>query len=112
MTTTVQRDAVWRAGEVIEPLGHKSGRLANTITAARNYYVHLPAEDASALDGAALYEVNQLLILALLVNLMLDLGLDSERVATQVQSSYASESFWTKLRRRNSAWPKAKRPSA
>lgn len=95
-----------RAGEAIGPLGRKSGRLANAVTDARNYFVHLPAEEESGQESPRLYELNQLLTLAVLVNLLLDLGLPPPQIEIQVGQSYAREPFWDRLRARDCAWPK------
>jgi hypothetical protein len=96
-----------RAGEAIGPLGRKSGRLANAVTDARNYFVHLPAEGESGPESPRLYELNQLLTLAVLVNLLLDLGLPPSQIEIQVGQSYAREPFWDRLRARDCAWPKS-----
>jgi hypothetical protein len=101
---------VRRAGEAIGPLGRKSGRLANAVTDARNYFVHLPAEEESGQENQSLYELNQLLTLAVLVNLMLDLGISAPQIEVQVDQSYAREPFWDRLRVRDCAWPKARKP--
>jgi hypothetical protein len=101
---------VRRAGEAIGPLGRKSGRLSNAVTDARNYFVHLPAEEESGQENPRLYELNQLLTLAVLVNLLLDLGLPIEQIEIQIAQSYAREPFWDRLRARDCAWPKATKP--
>jgi ApeA N-terminal domain 1 len=100
---------VRRAGDAIGPLGRKSGRLANAVTDARNYFVHLPAEEESDEENPRLFEMSQLLTLAVLANLLLDLGLPTPQIEIQIAQSYAREPFWDRLRARDCAWPKARK---
>jgi hypothetical protein len=104
-------EVIRRAGEVVKPLGRKAGRLSETVTATRNYFVHLPSGEESAHEGEALYELVQLLTLALLVNLLLDLELSPEHVSALVSGSYAGEPFWDRLQARGTAWPKSPKSS-
>lgn len=104
-------EVVRRAGEVVEPLGRKAGRLSDTVTATRNYFVHLPSEGKSEHEGEALYELGQLLTVALLVNLLLDLGLSSEHVSALASGSYTGEPFWDRMQVRGTAWPKPPKSS-
>jgi hypothetical protein len=95
-----------RAGKVVEPLGNKAGRLSNKLATTRNYLVHLPGERPDVLEGPAMHEAIQLLILALQCNLLLDIGLDPERAGALVASSYSQEFLWRDLHQRQAAWPK------
>ena len=104
-------EVIRRAGEVVKPLGQKAGRLSDTVTATRNYFVHLPSEKKSAHEGEALYELVQLLTLSLLVNLLLDLGLYPEHSSALTSGSYAGEPFWDRMQARGTAWPKPPKSS-
>jgi len=97
---------VRRAGEVIEPLKNKAGRLAQVVLATRNYFVHLEKKDPRVLEGARLYEANQLLILAVQCNLLLELGVTPQRAVAGIEHAYMGEPFWRDLRKRGYAWPK------
>jgi hypothetical protein len=104
-------EVIRRAGEVVKPLGQKAGRLAETVTATRNYFVHLSSGEKSAHEGEALYELVQLLTLALFVNLLLDLGLSLEHSSALTSGSYAGEPFWNRMQVRGTAWPKPPKSS-
>jgi hypothetical protein len=95
-----------RAGEVVEPLGIKTGRLVEAVVATRNYFVHLEERDARVLEPAALYDATQLLVLALECNLLSDLGLPNDRALAGIQRAYSGERVWHDLLQRGSAWPK------
>lgn len=65
-----------RAGEVVEELGVKTGRLAEAVVVTRHCFVHHGDRDSRVITGGPnLWEANQLLILALRCSLLLDLGL-------------------------------------
>jgi len=95
-----------RAGWVVEPLANKAGRLAEVIIATRNYFIHLEGKTSRVVEGPTLYEVNQLLILAINCNLLLDLGMSPEQARAGVERSYLGERFLRDLMRRGCAWPK------
>lgn len=99
-------DVFGRAGEVVQPLGHRRGRLAEVIGATRNYFVHLGTRPELVLEGMELYEVNQLLLLALQCNLLLDLGLSHEQVASAVERAHQGQPYWRELHQRQCAWPR------
>lgn len=98
-----------RAGGVVEPLGRKTGQLADAINTTRNYFVHLAEKDDQILEGMSLYEVNQILILALRCNLLLDLGQPPAKVLASVERLYAGQPFWREMHHRDCAWPKPPR---
>jgi hypothetical protein len=100
------RAVIRRAGDVVAPLGVKAGRLADVAVTSRNYFVHLGAKTDRVLEGAALYEASQLLILSLYCNLLLDLGLEPQEALRGIERGYAEERFWSNLQCRACAWPK------
>jgi hypothetical protein len=101
-----------RAGEVVEALGVKSGRLADAVNTTRNYFVHLPVAQPDVIDIVDLYEANQLLTMAIQCNLLLDLGLSPVQALSGIDRSYSGERSWQNLLRRKSAWPKPRSADA
>lgn len=100
---------VRRAGDVVEPFTRKTGRLVEAVLASRNYFVHLESKDPRALEGAELFDANQLLILALECNLLLDLGLTVDQARAGIERAYAGERVWDELIKRDCSWPKGRR---
>ena len=100
-----------RAGSIIAPLSNHPGRLSTRITATRNEVVHLPAVTANVLAGRDLVEAVELLVLALHVNVLVDLGVPAQHAAALLERSYGQQLFWQRLQRRDCAWPKKGSPA-
>lgn len=97
-----------RAGSVVAPLGHKSGRLAERLVQTRNALVHLPNDRREVLEDLDLAEAVELLVLALHANLLLDIGFQPERAAQFIARSYGQQLLWKRLQERDCAWPKGR----
>lgn len=100
------QQVIHRAGTIVEPLSRKSGRLAERIVDTRNVLVHMPVGDEPPLQGYDLAEASRLLVLALEVNLLIDLKIPTEHAALLVAHAYNSQPAWGRLVRRGHAWPK------
>jgi hypothetical protein len=97
-------ELIRRAGDVVPPLGVRSGELAHVLASARNYIVHLPTDEPRFLRGTSLAEALELLVMTLQANLLLDLGLSAEIAKELMAASYSQAVVWGQLHRRGCAW--------
>ena len=97
-----------RAGEVIEPLGVKTGRLTDAVVDTRNYFVHLGERTDSVLNLDELWEANALLAAAIKANLLLDMGVPSSDIEGGLRGAMMGHPAWERLYRRGTAWPKSR----
>lgn len=96
-----------RAGKVVPPLGRKAGRLAEVLSATRNYVAHLPVDRReNVLESSEMYEATQLLLLAVQCNLLLDLGIENEDAERMFARRFGGAIYFQNLAKRGSSWPK------
>jgi hypothetical protein len=81
-----------RAAEVVPGVSSlQEAKLGRNLTHTRNWLTHWERRTRHVLEPPELFHALRQFVLVLQINLMLDLGLDEETVATCVRRSYANE---------------------
>jgi hypothetical protein len=88
------RELMEQAETVVPDLGPLVATTVNQLVNARNYFTHFDEEGQPAVpDFRELFRLTNRLILVLQINLLLDLGLDAERIGQSTRQSYGGEAF-------------------